>query len=119
MRQELGPEHEFCKRVICQRKARLLGAVLMLLGCVSSCWAQWDSSGLTGTVTDSSGHGLPGVTVTAVQKAKGFERKVTTSAEGAYYFPKLPLGDYTVSFDLKDFQPVRFDDVVQKLEQTR
>ncbi len=78
-----------------------------------------DSSGLTGTVSDSSGHGLPGVEVTAVQDATGLQRKAVSSAEGAYYFPKLPVGTYTVTFDHQDFQSLRFDNVVQKLGTTR
>jgi hypothetical protein len=74
---------------------------------------------LTGTVSDSSGHGLPGVNVTAVQDATGLRRTAVSSAEGAYYFPKLPLGSYTVTLDHHDFQSLRFDNVVQKLGTTR
>ena len=113
-------EHELCRVMISRCSGRLLSAVFILLICfVSPGWAQWDSSGLTGTVTDSSGHGLPGVEVTAVQVATGLQRKATSSAEGAYYFPKLPVGAYTVTFDHPDFQSLRFDDVVQRLSATR
>jgi len=57
--------------------------------------------------------------VTAVQDATGLRRTAVSSAEGAYYFPKLPLGSYTVTLDHHDFQSLRFDNVVQKLGTTR
>ena len=86
---------------------------------VSPGWAQLDSTALTGTVSDSSGHGLPGIEVTAVRDATGLQRKAVSSAEGAYYFPKLPVGTYTVTFSHREFQSLRFDNVVQKLGTTR
>jgi len=105
--------------MISRRSGRLSGALFILLCLVSTGWAQWASSGLTGTVSDSSGHALPGVEVTAVQVATGLQRKAVSSAEGAYYLPKLPVGSYTVTFDLRGFQSLRFDNVVQKLSETR
>jgi hypothetical protein len=119
MQSKIEWEHELCKGVISWRRGRLLGVLLILLCLVSPGWAQLDSTGLTGTVSDSSGHGLPGVNVTAVQDATGLRRTAVSSAEGAYYFPKLPLGSYTVTLDHHDFQSLRFDNVVQKLGTTR
>ena len=117
---EIGQEYEVSEAMISRRPGRLLGALWILLLCiVSPGWAQWDSSALTGTVTDSSGHALSGVEVTAVQVATGLQRTATSSAEGAYYFPKLPVGTYSVTFAHQDFQSLRFDDAVQKLSVTR
>src|SRR5215471_12988849 len=96
-----------------------LGALFTIVCFASPGWAQWASSGLTGTVTDSSGHGLVSVEVTAVQNATGLERKAVSSSEGAYYFPKLPVGTYTVTFNHQNFQSQQFDGVVQKLQETR
>jgi len=92
---------------------------VILLSLVSSGWAQLDGSGLTGTVSDSSGHRLPGVKVMAVQDDTRLRREAVSSAEGAYYFPKLPVGTYTVTFGRQEFQSLRFDNVVQKLGETR
>lgn len=111
--------YERCIGMISRRSDRLSGALFILLCLASPGWAQWASTGLTGTVSDSSGHALPGVEVTAVQDATGLQRKAVSSAEGAYYFPKLPVGTYTVTFEHPDFQGMRFDDVVQKLSTTR
>ncbi len=105
--------------MILRRSGRLLGALFMAMCFISPGWAQWASSGLTGTVSDSSGHGLAGVEVTAVQDATGLQRKLVSSAEGAYYFSKLPVGSYTVTFDRQNFQSLRFDNVAQKLAETR
>ena len=118
MCQGMECEHEVFEAIISLGIARVLyalGILLCFVGLVSSGWAQIASSGLTGTVSDSSGHGLAGVEVTAVQDATGLQRKAISSAEGAYYFPKLPVGTYTVTFDHANFQSQRFDDVVQKL----
>ena len=97
----------------------LSGALFILVSFVSSGWAQWASSGLTGTVSDPSGQGLAGVKVTALQMATGLQRTAVSSAEGAYYFPTLPVGTYTVTFSHPNFQATRFNDVVQKLQETR
>jgi len=119
MRQKMDSGYELCRGMMSRRSGRLSGALFILLCLVSPAWAQWASTGLTGTVSDSSGQGLPGVEVTAVQVATRLQRKATSSAEGAYYFPKLPVGSYTVTFDLRGFQSLRFDNVVQKLQETR
>ena len=119
MRQEIEWGHEFCKRMIRRRRGRLSGVLFILLCLASPGWAQWASSGLTGTVSDSSGHEVAGVEVTAVQNDTGLKRTATSSAEGAYYFPKLPVGSYTVTFEKAEFQSLRFDNVEQKLGTTR
>ncbi len=119
MGHKLGWEHELCKGTISRPSRRLSGAIFILLCLVSPGWAQPDSTALTGTVSDSSGHGLPGTEVTALQDTTGLQRKAVSSAEGAYYFPKLPVGSYSVTFEHRDFQSQRFDNVVQKLGTTR
>ena len=106
-------------RPLARLTSQVQSAPFILLCLVSSGWAQWASTGLTGTVSDSSGRGLPGVQVTALQVTTGLQRKATSSAEGAYYFPKLPVGSYTVTFDLQGFESLRFGNVVQKLQETR
>ena len=119
MRQGMEGGHEPCKRTISRRGGRLPGGLFIVFCLVSCGWAQWGSSGLTGTVSDSSGHGVPGVEVTAVQDATGLRRTAVSSTDGAYYFPKLPVGSYTVTFNHQEFQSLRFDNVVQKLGTTR
>ena len=119
MRKELLWEQPHRELMISRHSRQLLVVLLVVLSLVSPTWAQWASSGLTGTVSDPSGQRVAGVNVTAVQTSTGLQRKAVSSAEGAYYFPKLPVGTYTVTFDHQDFQPQRFENVVQKLEETR
>ncbi|MGA8108862.1 MAG: carboxypeptidase-like regulatory domain-containing protein, partial [Acidobacteriaceae bacterium] len=76
--------------------ARLLGALLSL---GSFSFAQVARSGLSGTVTDSSGRLLPQARVTAVQGATGLRRETASNSSGNYSIPQLPVGVYTVTFD--------------------
>ncbi len=119
MRQNIECEHELRSATISRHRGRLLGTLFTLLCLASPGWTQIDSTALTGTVSDSAGHGLPGIEVTAVQDATGLQRKAVSSREGAFYFPKLPVGTYTVAFAHPNFQTLRFDNVVQKLGTTR
>ena len=119
MQRNIEWKHDLGKGMIFRPLGWYPAALFVLLCLVSPAWAQLDSTALTGSVTDSSGNGLPGVEVTATQNSTGLQRKASTSLDGAYYFPKLPVGSYTVTFERRDFQSLRFDNVVQKLGTTR
>jgi hypothetical protein len=60
---------------------------------------------IRGVVSDPDGLPLPGVTVTAVSPALQGSRTTTTSANGDFFIPFLPPGNYTVTFDLPGFRP--------------
>jgi hypothetical protein len=91
---------------------------ICLLGSVPG-WAQLDSSGLTGTVTDASGGVIPNVQVAAVENSTGLRRDTLTSDHGAYEITQLPVGVYTVTYSGKGFETLQFQNVVQSLGQTR
>ena len=59
---------------------------------------------ISGTVRDSSGAVLPGVTVTATQTETGFSRTTVTDAEGLYVVASLPLGPYNLEATLQGFR---------------
>ena len=59
---------------------------------------------IRGTVRDSSGGVLPGVTVTATNTQTGLKRTETTSGAGLYVIPSLPIGTYTVAAELQGFR---------------
>ncbi len=59
--------------------------------------AQTFRGGIDGTITDSSGAAVPGVTVTATSSDTGLTRSVQTSDTGEFNFPELPLGMYKVT----------------------
>ena len=51
-----------------------------------------------GKVTDPSGATLPGVTVTVTGPTLQAPLVTTTQDSGAYQFPSVPIGTYTVTF---------------------
>jgi len=68
-------------------------------------FAQETTATVTGTVTDQSGGVLPGVVVSLKHVATGRVFESTTSPEGLYLVPLLPVGTYEVTFTLSGFQP--------------
>jgi hypothetical protein len=61
---------------------------------------------IQGTVTDTSGGTLPGVTVEAKNVGTGLVQSVITNEAGRYTAPDLALGDYEVTANLAGFQTV-------------
>jgi Carboxypeptidase regulatory-like domain/TonB dependent receptor len=59
---------------------------------------------ISGTVADASGALLPGVTVTVTKPETGFTRTEVSDANGAWAAHVLPVGRYTVSFELDGFK---------------
>ena len=57
-----------------------------------------------GKVTDPSGATLPGVTVTVTGPTLQAPLVTTTQDSGAYQFPSVPIGTYTVAFELSSFK---------------
>jgi outer membrane receptor protein involved in Fe transport len=61
---------------------------------------------LTGTVEDSQGLPVPGVTITVKSPALQGERVSTSSATGGYIFRGLPIGSYSVNFVLQGMRDI-------------
>jgi hypothetical protein len=62
---------------------------------------------ISGTVRDTTGGVLPGVTVEVTSPALIEKvRTATTDGNGQYRIQALPVGNYTVRFDLSGFSPV-------------
>jgi outer membrane receptor protein involved in Fe transport len=91
------------------RHAALMAASLQLA--VPLARAQSATSTLQGTVTDSGGQVVGGVTVTATSKSTGLPRTVLTSEAGAYFFNFMPPGLYTVTAALTGFKSVRHQNI--------
>ena len=53
-----------------------------------------NTASIAGTVRDSSGSVLPGVTITARQTDTSLERTAISDAEGRYTISNLPVGPY-------------------------
>ncbi len=80
----------------------LLGCLILLLGATSA-WAQATAQ-INGTVADSSGAVLPGVTVVAIQTETGFRREVVTDDRGSFVLLNLPTGPYRLEATLAGFR---------------
>lgn len=86
-------------------KGLLLAAVLACGSGLAS--AQGRQTGaLTGTVVDSDGLVLPGVTVTVTSPALQGARTAVTDSNGVYTIPGLPPGHYTLTFELSGMRTV-------------
>ena len=85
----------------CRTAAGCLAAVLMM---AASAAAQTVTGEIRGTVRDTSGGVLPGVTVTVTNTGTGLTRTDTTNDTGTYVFPSLPIGTYTVAAELQGFR---------------
>jgi hypothetical protein len=82
-------------------------AVLLLAWPVA---AQEQRGVIEGTVKDTSGAVLPGVTIEA-KTATGVVLSTTTDASGGFRFPSVAQGVYEVSANLASFAPQKFTDV--------
>jgi hypothetical protein len=83
-------------------------AVVLTVACVlagAPAAAQQTESRLIGTVTDSNGGVLPGVTVTVTATATGATRTAVTDAQGRYTITNLGPGVYKVAVELSGFAP--------------
>lgn len=76
----------------------------LLLVSASQAFAQIQSGEIHGRVTDASGAVLPGVTITVEGPALIQSEVSVTTDTGAYSFPRLPVGTYTVRFELAGFR---------------
>jgi len=82
--------------------------VLTLLALASSAavlFAQSVSGSVSGTVVDQTRQVLPGATVTLLNEQTGDRRAIQTSDVGAFVFPAVQPGVYTVRIELSGFSP--------------
>jgi hypothetical protein len=77
------------------------------------------SGTIQGTVTDSTGAALPGVTVTMRNQDTGFQRVVVTNERGAYSAPFVPIGKYRIQAELAGMNTAEKTNVDVGLNHTR
>src|SRR5581483_5841640 len=78
--------------------------VCLALAVPAAAQSQAANGAIEGTISDSSGGVLPGVTVTITNLDTGTERTVVTNEKGIYRAPLLPLGTYRVVAELQGFK---------------
>jgi hypothetical protein len=82
-----------------------VGVCVLLLA--SPALAQRTTGAIVGVVTDESGGVLPGVTVTLQGTQVAGQPTTVTGTDGAYRFPTVPPGEYTLTFTLQGFSTVK------------
>jgi Carboxypeptidase regulatory-like domain len=88
-------------------KLRLIASVcacLALLAGALPIRAQQSLGGITGTVADSTGAAVPGARVIIKNLGTNLEVSKSTSLNGSYLAPDLPIGNYGVSFTKDGFK---------------
>src|SRR5215470_14527408 len=77
----------------------------------TSLFSQSSNGTISGTIADSSGAVIPGVTITAANNATGVVTTVLSNDSGVYNFASLLPGTYKLSATLPGFQTATFNDV--------
>jgi carboxypeptidase family protein/TonB-dependent receptor-like protein len=99
------------------RFRRVLGSLAAVivsaaLGSAPPAFAQQQLGAVQGTIVDSTGSVLPGVTVTVTNVDTGAARSTTTNDTGLYRMPSLEPGRYKVVAELPGFQTVTRGDLI-------
>ena len=81
-------------------------AVLMLLLVAVNGAAQTVSGSMSGVIVDGTGQVLPGADVAIIHENSGEERRTVTNEIGAFVFPSLAPGPYTIRVTLTGFKPL-------------
>ena len=86
-----------------QRYLKLICVFVMSMVLASTMAYAAITGAISGTVTDSTGAVIAGVTVEAVNEQTGVRHKVVTNSKGSYTFSVLDVGSYTISASMNGF----------------
>jgi len=75
-----------------------------MLASAAPAHAQVNSASIAGTITDSQGGVLPGVTLTVTNAESGTVRTSVTEADGKYRVAGISPGRYNLTAELPGFQ---------------
>ena len=70
----------------------------------ATAWAQTQTSTILGSVTDPQGSVIVGAKVTVISEGTSEQRQASTDANGAFSFPGLQPGNYSVKIESAGFQ---------------
>ena len=92
------------------KKVFAVFGVLVCAALASTVFAQVNSS-VGGTVEDASKALIPGATVIATNTQTGVENRTITNESGAYNFPVLQPGNYSLAASLPGFKTLTYSGV--------
>src|SRR5437870_1651325 len=81
-----------------------IGFVALIALGTSPVFAQISTATMSGVVRDGTGGLIPGVTVTIKHTESGLTRTATTTENGGYRMPSLPVGQYEVTGEKLGFK---------------
>ena len=91
--------------------------LLTIMGVSLSARGQSSQGTITGTVTDQAGAVIANATVTALQVETNQKYTVTSSAEGVFAIPLLPIGRYELGVTATGFSSYRQANIVLEVAQ--
>ena len=86
------------------RRVRTCVFLILTLLCAGALLAQSDRGTITGTVADSSGAVVPGVSIVAVNSDTGLRYATVATETGNYVLNQLPAGQYEISAEAPAFK---------------
>ncbi len=100
---------QFPARFLAHLKTGCLAAILCTSLCIALSTllsAQGTGGRILGRIADPTGAVLSGVKVTATNDSTGVTHEAVSNDSGDYVFPDLPVGTYSLSYDLKGFKNI-------------
>jgi hypothetical protein len=76
---------------------------LLFVSAVNTAFAQFDSATVLGTIRDSGGAAMPGVTVSLKNIDTGLSVTAQTDGDGSFQFTNVRIGNYRVSAEKQGF----------------
>ena len=94
-------------------RIRVLTFTLLIAVCFLRAPAQVTSSGsIAGQVADASGAMVPDAIVVAIQSQTNVQWRTVTDSSGAYIFPNLPVGTFTLTAQKQGFSIQQINSVI-------
>src|SRR5882762_7448124 len=90
----------------------LLVVLALILGTSLAARAQNITGSVRGTVTDEQGAAIAGADVMITNTDTGDSRSDKTDKDGAYAFPSLPIGRYTLNVSGQGFKAFQLRDII-------
>src|SRR4030095_15755950 len=88
------------------RRLRFAAIFVCVFAIAVNARAQSTAGSMSGTVVDASGNVVPGADVTVTHETSGERRSMVSNETGAFFFPALTPGPYTLTIQLAGFKTI-------------
>jgi hypothetical protein len=97
--------------------SRLASVIFLLVALSNTFFAQSPQGTITGTISDAQGSRVPNATVTVLRVATNQKFTASSSGDGVYAIPSLPIGEYEVTVTVSGFSTYKQPGVVLEVGQ--